>query len=160
MHQSYLAPVSLIDRSKFQKTKIFIILPLSHRSKRVTNGGVHLRGVAPGQHISKETSQRWRSIGCTVSNLTGPKIEPLTSRAKNKVFNSCANFLVKILQFFTPKTIDDNTVNYFLRLKLSYLAGNINNDASTKTSGMILVTSMNTSNYCRTDLWGFISNEL
>ena len=28
--------------------------------KRVTNGGVRLRGLAPGQHSSEELTQRWR----------------------------------------------------------------------------------------------------
>ena len=43
---------------------------------RVTSGGAHLRGLAPGLHSSEETSQRWRAVGNTV-NL---EIEPLTSR--------------------------------------------------------------------------------
>ena len=51
-------------------------------SNRVTSGGVHLRGLAPGQHSSEETSQRWRVVGDTVScvDLTGPGIEPQTYR--------------------------------------------------------------------------------
>ena len=44
--------------------------------KRVTSGGVHLCGLAPGLHSSKETSQRWRAIGHTEFVLTGPEIEP------------------------------------------------------------------------------------
>ena len=35
--------------------------------KRVTSCGAHLRGLAPGQHSSEETSQRWRVVGDTVS---------------------------------------------------------------------------------------------
>ena len=34
--------------------------------KRVTSGGVHLLDLAPGQHSSEETSQRWRAVGGTV----------------------------------------------------------------------------------------------
>ena len=34
-------------------------------SKRVTCRGIHLRGLASGQHSSKETSQRWRAVGDT-----------------------------------------------------------------------------------------------
>ena len=34
--------------------------------KRVTIGGAHLRGLAPGQHSSERTSQRWRAVGNTV----------------------------------------------------------------------------------------------
>ena len=30
--------------------------------KRVTSGGAHLRGLAPGQHSTEETSQRWRVV--------------------------------------------------------------------------------------------------
>ena len=39
-------------------------------SKRVTSGGVHLRGLAPGQHSSEETSQRTGAAGNTASDLT------------------------------------------------------------------------------------------
>ena len=35
--------------------------------KRVTSCGGHFRGLAPGQHSSEETSQRWRVVGDTVS---------------------------------------------------------------------------------------------
>ena len=34
--------------------------------KRVTSCGAHLRGLAPGQHSSEETSQWWRVVGDTV----------------------------------------------------------------------------------------------
>ena len=67
--------------------------------KRVTSSGDHLLGLAPGQHGSKETSQRWRAVGDTVSNLTDPGIEPrlpapiavslattLTGRCKNLLY--------------------------------------------------------------------------
>ena len=43
--------------------------------KRVTNGGAHLRGLALGQHRSKETWQWWRAVVYTASNSTGPGIE-------------------------------------------------------------------------------------
>ena len=43
--------------------------------KRVTSGGVHLRGLTHEQHSSEETSQRWRVAGDTnpvhMSNLHG-----------------------------------------------------------------------------------------
>ena len=45
--------------------------------KRVTSGGAHLRDLAPRLHSSEETSQRWRA---NCANLTGPGIEPQTSR--------------------------------------------------------------------------------
>ena len=65
--------------------------------KRVTSGGVHLRGLAPGKHISEETLQRWQAVGDTVSYLTGTGIESKTFRGDNDVFNLYANRTV-ILQ--------------------------------------------------------------
>ena len=35
--------------------------------KRVTSGGAHLRGLAPGLHSSEEALQRWQTVGNTVS---------------------------------------------------------------------------------------------
>ena len=46
-------------------------------SKSVTIDGIHIRGTAPGQHISEGTSQRWRAVGDTGSDLTGSGIEPM-----------------------------------------------------------------------------------
>ena len=48
--------------------------------KRVVSGRALLRGLAPGQHSSEETSQRWRGVGGAMSDLTGSENEPLTSR--------------------------------------------------------------------------------
>ena len=49
--------------------------------KCATSGGAHLRGLlAPGKRSSEETSQRWRVVGDTVSDLIDPGIEPQTSR--------------------------------------------------------------------------------
>ena len=44
--------------------------------KRVTSDGVHLRRVAPGQHSSEETLQRWRAVGDVVSDLTWSVMKP------------------------------------------------------------------------------------
>ena len=44
--------------------------------KRVTSCEAHLRDLAPGQHSSEETSQRWRAVGDTMFYLTCPGIEP------------------------------------------------------------------------------------
>ena len=55
--------------------------------QRVTSGGIHLRGLAPGQHSSEETSQRWRVIGNAVSDLTSPVIDPQISRTDTTVLN-------------------------------------------------------------------------
>ena len=54
-------------------------------SKRVTSGGAHLRGLAPGQSSSKETWQRWRAVGDTVSDLTAPGITLQTFRIDGNV---------------------------------------------------------------------------
>ena len=35
----------------------------------VTRGGIHLRGLAPGQRSSEGTSQRWRAVGDSASDL-------------------------------------------------------------------------------------------
>ena len=48
--------------------------------KRVTSGGAHLRGLAPGQYSFEETSERWRVIGDTASDLPGPGNRTPTSR--------------------------------------------------------------------------------
>ena len=44
--------------------------------KRVSSAGVHLRGLAPGQHSSEKMSQWWQTVGNTVPDLTDPGIEP------------------------------------------------------------------------------------
>ena len=54
--------------------------------KRVTSGGVHLRDLAPGLRSSEETSQWWRAVGETASDLTIPGMKPKTSRVDNDVF--------------------------------------------------------------------------
>ena len=40
--------------------------------KRVTSGGAHLRGLAPGLRSSDGTSQRWRVVGNTVPMVDRP----------------------------------------------------------------------------------------
>ena len=54
-------------------------------SERVTSGGIHLHGLEPGKHRSKETLQRWQIVGDTVSGLIEPEIEPRTSYANGSV---------------------------------------------------------------------------
>ena len=56
--------------------------------KRVTSGGTHLRGLAPGQHSSKKRTQRWRVVGDAVSDLTNPGIESQTSRTDSDELNN------------------------------------------------------------------------
>ena len=64
--------------------------------KRVTSGRAHLRGLAPGQHSSEETSQRWRAVGHCVSNLTGPGIDTQTFRTESDVL------ITKLTDRFSP----------------------------------------------------------
>ena len=47
----------------------------------------HLRGLTPGQRRSEETSQRWRAVDGTVSDLTNTGNEPQTSRVESYVCN-------------------------------------------------------------------------
>ena len=75
--------------SKKKKIKFSGIL-----QKRVTSGGAHLHDLAPGQHSSEETSQRWRAVGDTVSGLTDPRIEPQTFHTDSDVFNHHTNWPV------------------------------------------------------------------
>ena len=51
--------------------------------KRVTSSGVHLRGLAPGQHSFEETSQLWRAVDDTASDLIGLEIEAQNSFIEN-----------------------------------------------------------------------------
>ena len=53
--------------------------------KRVTSGGAHLCGLAPGQHSSEETSQWLRAIRDTVSDLTDSRFEPQTFHTDSNV---------------------------------------------------------------------------
>ena len=55
---------------------------------RITSGGAHLRDLAPGQHSSEVTSQRWRAVGDTESDVTNPGIETQTSRTDNDVLKA------------------------------------------------------------------------
>ena len=56
--------------------------------KRVTSGGIHLCGLALGQHSYEETSQRCRAVGDTVSDLTKPGIEPQTSSTESVILTT------------------------------------------------------------------------
>ena len=52
----------------------------------VASGRAQPRGLAPGQRSSKETSQRLRAVGYTVSDLTGLGIESQTFRIDSEMF--------------------------------------------------------------------------
>ena len=59
--------------------------------KRVTSGGVHLGGLAPGLHSSEERSQRRLTVGDIVTDLTEPGIKPMSSCVENDVFTYNVN---------------------------------------------------------------------
>ena len=46
------------------------------------------RLIAPGQHISEETLQRWRAVGYSASDSTGLGIEPQIFRIDSDIFNT------------------------------------------------------------------------
>ena len=55
-------------QNRFQtmkKSKLNLHYTRGIMPKRVTSGGAHLRGLAPGLHSSEETSQWWRAVGDT-----------------------------------------------------------------------------------------------
>ena len=56
--------------------------------KRVTiSCDVRIRGLPSWTTQLKETSQLWRAVGDTVSDLTSPRIEPRISHANSDIFN-------------------------------------------------------------------------
>ena len=75
-------------KNKYFKSKnqIFIILAVLRQA--CNECGIHLRG------LTKKTSQKWRTIGDTGSNSTGPAIEPQTSRTDTDILNKCSNLPV------------------------------------------------------------------
>ena len=54
------------------KKKSNLLYTRANTPKRVTSGGIHLRGLAFGQHSSDKTSQRWR----TAADLTAWQWNP------------------------------------------------------------------------------------
>ena len=66
--------------------------------KRTMSGGIHLRGFAPRLHCSEKTSQRWRIVGDTVSDMTGPWIElqtfpPIATRVTTELYSEEKNIV-------------------------------------------------------------------
>ena len=75
-HRVYLKQVGVYSvkhkkKARMKKSNLRCFSGITPR--RVTSGGVHLRGLAPGQHSSDETAQGWRVVGDAVSDLTDPK---------------------------------------------------------------------------------------
>ena len=76
---------------KLFSNEIFTVLlslnSLQYRSM-VASGGVRPRVLALGQHRSEETSQRWRAVDYTVSDLTGLGTEPQIFRIDSDICNT------------------------------------------------------------------------
>ena len=90
--------------------KIIPSLYSQHYVEASSKWWARFQSFTPGQHNSKETSQRWQIVGATVSDLTGPGIEPQTSRADSRVFTNCVNRLVLTKNFFSK-------INFVLAVK-------------------------------------------
>ena len=58
----------------FEKKNLYYTRDIT--PKRVTSGGAHLRGIAPGQHSSEKTLQQWQIVNDSVIDLTKLEIEP------------------------------------------------------------------------------------
>ena len=65
---------------------VIVLLNLLLYRNVVASGRARPRGLAPGQRSSKETSQRLRVVGYTVSDLTGLGIEFQTFRIDSEIF--------------------------------------------------------------------------
>ena len=64
----FITSCSLVEQVEQSGAKLYIKSWLYSRGftlKGVTSGGAHLRGLAPGQHSSEETLQRWQPVGDT-----------------------------------------------------------------------------------------------
>ena len=70
----YLLILLILNSSKIKKSNLCYTRGIT--PKRVTSGGAHLRGLAPGLRSPEETSQRWRSVGDTVSILLTRNLNP------------------------------------------------------------------------------------
>ena len=72
----------------FKKSNQILIILVSLNSlyrNVVASGRARPRGLAPGQRSSKETSQRLRAVGYSVSDLTGLGIESQTFRIDSEI---------------------------------------------------------------------------
>ena len=72
--------VRLIANESNQKSNLHYTRGIT--PKRVTSGGAHLRGLAPGLQLRRNVTavaSRWRHC----ADLTGPGIEPQTSRTES-----------------------------------------------------------------------------
>ena len=64
-------------------------------------GRAHIRVIAPAGNraLFEEKLQRWRAVSNTVSDLTGPRFEPQTSRLRDeRVIARLTGWLLQIFQ--------------------------------------------------------------
>ena len=92
--------------------------------KRVTNGRANLRDLTPVQHSSEETSQRWRAVSDTVSDLTDPGFEPQTSRTESVSFKHDESKLV-ILNTRAENSHCEFNAMHLANNMITYLVQNI-----------------------------------
>ena len=88
-------------------------------SKRAMSSGIHLRGFAPGQYSSEETSQQWRAVGDTMANLTGPGIKLQTFQTDSDDKITCPHIravlyeiLLVLLKILLLNTVDNLFVKH------------------------------------------------
>ena len=68
--------------------KIKSLLYSKYYVEACNSGVIHLRGLAPGQRSSKETSLKRRAVGDTVFDLTDPRVQLQTSRTNSNVLTT------------------------------------------------------------------------
>ena len=122
--------------------------------KRVTSWrGPSLRHW-PGQHSSirspgntapfEEMSQRWRAVGNTVSDLTGPRFEPQTSRSRDERVTARPTgrspprsilLLITVVRDDTKKTETEETIGVFVTV-LSLVAFQLGGPAPLQATTM------------------------
>ena len=67
------------------KIKSFVIFAVLRRSvQRVCGAHFHVIAIAGNTAPFEEMLQRWQAVGSTVSDLSGPRFEPQTSRSRNE----------------------------------------------------------------------------
>ena len=96
-----------IQNNIIKKSNLNLHYTRSITPKRVTNGGAHFRGLAPGQHSS---------------DLTGPVIDYGTSHTVSDVFYHSASLSVNIITNITKK-LKVNILFTSCELKEFFLVG-------------------------------------
>ena len=107
--------------------------------ERETSWRGYFRVIAPGQHSSfRKVSQRWRAVGNTVSDLTGPRFEIRTSRSRDSLATArpsgrCLLIVLHVsvlheitLEFRRKETLETpRKINYPNFVPILFVAGTI-----------------------------------